>query len=258
MLVANGMTHVGQALYFGGYVPGVVTAILITSPYGWALMRVLARNGIAPRATFGSWSSSAWSCNFRSRCWLWLRLRGRKLRAGRSIRRWLLSAVVLAGVVQELPAQQRLRARALGVVPGMLAPGPSNSITDVSGVKVGQVTVTSGDSVRTGVTAILPHSGNLFLERVPAAVHVGNGFGKLLGTTQVSELGELETPILLTCTLCVWKAADAMVEWMLGQPGMENVRSINPVVGETNDGYELNTAIRSRPITAAQVRQALT
>jgi len=133
-----------------------------------------------------------------------------------------------------------------------------NAITDVAGLLVGQVTVDEADSVRTGITAIRPHSGNLFLERVPAAIVVGNGFGKLLGSTQVNELGELETPILLTCTLCVWKAADAVVEWMLGQQGMQHVRSINPVVGETNDGYELNTAIRSRPITAAQVRQALT
>jgi len=155
-------------------------------------------------------------------------------------------------------AQTRPRARELGVAPGVLPPGALNSITDVTGVLVGQVTVIEGDSVRTGITAILPHSGNLFLQRVPAAVVVGNGFGKLLGTTQVNELGELETPILLTCTLCVWKAADAMVEWLLGQPGMQSVRSINPVVGETNDGYELNMAIRSRPITAAQVRQALT
>ena len=155
-------------------------------------------------------------------------------------------------------AQARPRARELGVAPGIFAPGALNSITDVPGVLVGQVTVIEGDSVRTGVTAILPHSANLFLQRVPAAIVVGNGFGKLLGTTQVNELGELETPILLTCTLCVWKAADAMVEWMLGQPGMQSVRSINPVVGETNDGYELNMAIRSRPITAAQVRQALT
>jgi D-aminopeptidase len=144
------------------------------------------------------------------------------------------------------------------VSPGIFPPGALNSITDVTGVLVGQVTVIEGDSVRTGITAILPHSGNLFLQRVPAAIVVGNGFGKLLGTTQVNELGELETPILLTCTLCVWKAADAMVEWMLGQQGMQNVRSINPVVGETNDGYELNIAIRSRPITAAHVRQALT
>jgi D-aminopeptidase len=158
----------------------------------------------------------------------------------------------------QLDAQARPRARELGVAPGVFSPGPLNAITDVAGVLVGQVTVDEADSVRTGITAILPHAGNLFLQRVPAAIVVGNGFGKLLGSTQVDELGELETPILLTCTLCVWKAADAMVEWMLAQPGMENVRSINPVVGETNDGYELNIAIRSRPVTAAQVRQALT
>jgi D-aminopeptidase len=122
-------------------------------------------------------------------------------------------------------------------------------------VLVGHTTVTDGDSVHTGITAIRAHGGNQFLDRVPAAVHVGNAFGKLVGSTQVKELGELETPILLTCTLCVWKAADAMVEWMLGQPGMERVGSINPVVGETNDGG-LN-AIRSRPIRAEHVRAAL-
>jgi D-aminopeptidase len=151
--------------------------------------------------------------------------------------------------------QQRVRARALGIAPGTLRPGPANSITDVAGVRVGQTTVIQGDSVRTGVTAILPHQGNLFLERVPAAVYVGNGFGKLLGSTQVAELGELETPILLTCTLCVWRAADAMVAYLLEQPGMEEVRSVNPVVGETNDGY-LN-GIRLRPIAADHVRKAL-
>jgi len=153
-------------------------------------------------------------------------------------------------------AQQPARASALGIVPGTLPPGTYNAITDVPGVRVGQTTVRLGDSVRTGVTAILPHGGNPFLDRVPAAIHVGNGFGKLLGVTQVAELGELETPILLTCTLCVWKAADALVGWMLGQPGMADVRSINPVVGETNDGYVLN-AIRSRPITDRDVRAAL-
>jgi D-aminopeptidase len=140
-------------------------------------------------------------------------------------------------------------------VPGALQPGPRNAITDVAGVRVGHATLVAGDSVRTGVTAILPHGGNLFLDRVPAAVHVGNGFGKLLGSTQVNELGELETPILLTCTLCVWKAADALVAWLLEQPGMAGVRSINPLVAETNDG-SLN-AIRSRPISAAEVRAAL-
>jgi len=150
-------------------------------------------------------------------------------------------------------AQQR--ARALGVAPGALTPGPRNAITDVAGVRVGHATLRLGDSVRTGVTAILPHGGNLYLDRVPAAIHVGNGFGKLAGSTQVNELGELESPILLTCTLCVWRAADALVAWMLEQPGMGAIRSINPVVGETNDGF-LN-AIRSRPVGAEQVRAAL-
>jgi D-aminopeptidase len=162
----------------------------------------------------------------------------------------------LMGTAQADPPR-RARARELGVAPGRLQPGASNTITDVAGVRVGQTTVVRGDSVHTGVTAILPHSGNLFDDRVPAAIVVGNGFGKLLGSTQVNELGELETPILLTCTLCVWKAADAMVEYLLEQPGMDEVRSINPVVGETNDGYVLN-AIRRRPITPADVRQALT
>ena len=150
---------------------------------------------------------------------------------------------------------QRARARDLGVRPGVFPPGRYNAITDVAGVRVGHATVNRGDSIRTGVTAILPHDGNAFLDRVPAALHVGNGFGKLLGATQLNELGELETPILLTCTLCVWNAADALVGWMLEQPGMENVRSINPVVAETNDGA-LN-AIRSRPIGAADVRAAI-
>ena len=149
----------------------------------------------------------------------------------------------------------RARARDLGVAPGIFRPGVQNAITDVAGVRVGQVTVVEGDRVRTGVTAILPHDGNPFLDRVPAALHVGNGFGKLLGVSQLRELGELETPILLTCTLCVWKAADAMAEWMLAKPGMEGVGSINPVVGETNDGG-LN-AIRERAIRPEHVRQAL-
>jgi D-aminopeptidase len=157
-----------------------------------------------------------------------------------------------AGLGAQAP---RVRARDLGVAPGIFRPGALNAITDVAGVRVGQVTLNEGDRIRTGVTAILPHAGNLYLERVPAAVVVGNGFGKLAGSTQVAELGELETPILLTCTLCVWKAADAMVEWMLAQPGMERVRSINPLVAETNDGT-LND-IRARPVTAAAVRRAL-
>ena len=168
--------------------------------------------------------------------------------------------LLLAAAFAALPASAqnpgtRVRARALGVAPGIFAPGPLNAITDVNGVRVGQATVVVGDSVRTGVTAILPHGDNPFFSRVPAAVHVGNAFGKLVGATQVKELGELETPILLTCTLCVWRAADAMVTELLALPGMERVQSINPVIGETNDGG-LN-AIRSRPITADVVRAAL-
>jgi D-aminopeptidase len=168
-----------------------------------------------------------------------------------------LIIVLALGVSGSVAAAQesRPRARDLGVVPGVFQTGPRNAITDVAGVRVGQTTIVEGDSVRTGVTAILPHADNPFFERVPAALHVGNGFGKLLGVTQVTELGELETPILLTCTLCVWRAADAMVDWLLARPGMQNVQSINPVVGETNDG-SLN-AIRSRPVRAEHVRQAL-
>ncbi len=164
----------------------------------------------------------------------------------------LLAAVSTAAAAQDAP---RERARDLGVAPGIFATGAHNAITDVTGVRVGQVTLVEGDTVRTGVTAILPHPGNTYLSRVPAAVHVGNGFGKFVGSTQVNELGELETPILLTCTLCVWKAADAMAAWMLERPDMQQVRSLNVVVGETNDGG-LND-IRARPVTADAVRRAL-
>lgn len=149
----------------------------------------------------------------------------------------------------------RPRARELGMEIGIFPTGTHNAITDVEGVRVGHATVWEGEEIRTGVTAILPHSGNIFREKVPGAVVVGNGFGKLLGVTQLQELGEMETPILLTCTLCVWKAADFMVDWLLEQEGMEGVGSINPVVGETNDGG-LND-IRSRPIRAEHVREAL-
>ncbi len=181
------------------------------------------------------------------------------LRSSRSAMRPLLVLVLVTLVshpsLLDAQGSGRMRARAIGVAPGIFRPGSNNAITDVSGVRVGHATVIEGDSVRTGVTAILPHGGNLFQDRVPAALHVGNGFGKLLGATQLSELGELETPILLTCTLCVWRAADALVEWMMEQPGMESVGSINPVVGETNDGA-LN-AIRSRRISREHVRSAI-
>ncbi|HMA21444.1 MAG TPA: P1 family peptidase [Gemmatimonadaceae bacterium] len=173
----------------------------------------------------------------------------------RNRRKCILAFVAAAGFASPAHAQARARARDLGVAPGIFQPGVNNAITDVAGVKVGHATIISGDSIHTGVTAILPHDGNLFFDRVPAAVHIGNAFGKLVGSTQVKELGELETPILLTCTLCVWRAADALVGEMLSLPGMERVASINPVVGETNDG-NLN-AIRSRPVTAADVHTAL-
>lgn len=152
-------------------------------------------------------------------------------------------------------SEQRPRARDIGVIVGVLPPGANNAITDVAGVKIGQTTVVKGDNVRTGVTAIVPHDGNLFQEKVPAAIVVGNGFGKLMGLSQVRELGEIETPILLTSTLNVPKVADALLDWMLALPGNENVRSINPVVGETNDGG-LND-IRSRPVGKDEVFAAL-
>lgn len=168
---------------------------------------------------------------------------------------WLPFAIALLAAQFAHAQEPRVRARDLGIAPGIFAAGANNAITDVEGVRVGHATLREGERIRTGVTAILPHPGNAYLSRVPAAVHVGNGFGKLVGSTQVGELGELETPILLTCTLCVWKAADAMADWMLRKPGMEQVRSINPLVGETNDGG-LND-IRSRPVTADAVRLAL-
>jgi D-aminopeptidase len=166
-----------------------------------------------------------------------------------------VSAFLLLTVGVSAVSAQPTRARAIGLAPGVFAPGPRNAITDVAGVRVGQVTLTDGDSVRSGVTAILPHGGDLFRDRVPAALHVGNGFGKLLGVTQLRELGELETPVVLTCTLCIWQAGDALAQWMLQRPGNASVRSINPVVGETNDGG-LN-ATRLRPGIGAAVVRAL-
>ena len=165
------------------------------------------------------------------------------------------AALGLCSLAASAAEAERVRARALGVAPGIFSPGAHNAITDVPGVRVGQVTLMQGETVRTGVTAILPHGDNLYRSRVPAAVHVGNGYGKFVGLSQVNELGELETPIVLTCTLCVWKAADAVAEWMLAKPEMATVRSLNVVVGETNDGG-LND-IRARPVTAAAVVQAL-
>jgi D-aminopeptidase len=170
----------------------------------------------------------------------------------------LFMTVVLSAIGTRVFAQTetRPRVRDLGVEVGILSPGPLNAITDVAGVKVGQITLIRGDSIRTGVTAILPHGGNLFKEKVPGAVFVGNTFGKLAGSTQVNELGEIETPILLTSTLSVPKVADALVTYMLNLKGNDGAQSVNPLVGETNDGY-LND-IRSRPIAADDVFAAIT
>lgn len=151
--------------------------------------------------------------------------------------------------------QNRPRAREAGVIVGVLPTGPLNAITDVDGVLVGHTTIIRGDNIRTGVTAILPHGGNLFSEKVPGAVFVGNGFGKLAGSTQVNELGEIETPILLTSTLSVPRVADFLMDYMLALPGNENVQSINPLIAETNDGY-LND-IRGRHISRDDVFSAI-
>ncbi len=158
-------------------------------------------------------------------------------------------------LVTPLHAEDRPRLRELGVTIGTLPAGPLDAITDVAGVRVGHTTIVRGENVRTGVTAVLPHGGNLFQEKVPGAVYVGNGFGKIAGTTQVEELGEIETPILLTSTLAVPRVADAVIDYMLALPGNEEVRSINPLVAETNDG-RLND-IRSRPITRDDVLHAI-
>jgi len=131
-------------------------------------------------------------------------------------------------------AQERPRARDVGLVVGIFPAGELNTITDVAGVKVGHSTIIEGDDIRTGVTAIIPGRGNLYTHPIPAWIHVGNGYGKLVGETQVREFGEIETPILLTCTLCVWSAANGLKEWVYEQPGMGE-HTVNPVVGETND-----------------------
>jgi D-aminopeptidase len=143
-------------------------------------------------------------------------------------------------------SEARVRARDIGVAPGTLATGPLNAITDVAGVRVGQVTRVEGESVRTGVTAILPHPGNVFQDKVPGAVSVANGFGKMTALSQIRELGEIETPIVLTNTLSVPQGADGLIEWTLAQGGNERVRSVNAVVGETNDG-NLNDIRRPSP-----------
>jgi D-aminopeptidase len=164
----------------------------------------------------------------------------------------LLLTPVLA---QNKAVNPRSRASDLGIKVGILPRGALNAITDVDGVEVGHTTIVRGENLHTGVTAILPHGGNLYRERVPAAIFVGNGFGKLTGTTQVEEMGEIETPILLTSTTSVPRVADALISYMLALPGNEDVLSINPVVGETNDGYLSD--IRGRHITPEDVFAAI-
>jgi D-aminopeptidase len=161
-----------------------------------------------------------------------------------------LSASLMFGQTETRP-----RARDIGVEVGVLPPGPLNAITDVAGVKVGQTTLIRGDNIRTGVTAIMPHGGNLYKERVPGAIFLGNAYGKLAGSTQVNEMGEIETPILLTATDSVPRVADAVITYTFNLKGNENVLSVNPVVGETNDGYLSD--IRSRPITSEDVFAAI-
>jgi D-aminopeptidase len=155
----------------------------------------------------------------------------------------------------ETESSPRCRFRALGLAPGILPPGKLNAINDVSGVRVGHFTLIEGDDIRTGATAILPHGGNLFQEKSPAGMAVGNGFGKLMGSTQLVELGEIETPIVLTNTLATPRAADAILDWTLSQSGNENVASINAVVGETNDGWLNN--IRRRRLDVEHIRAAI-
>lgn len=174
----------------------------------------------------------------------------RDLIVGASVAAATLSA---QGSMAATPA--RPRARDLGLAPGIFRPGPLNAITDVAGVRVGHVTLNQGASVRTGVTAIAAHGGNLFQDKVPAGFAQGNGFGKLAGSTQIIELGEIESPIILTNTLSVAEGMAGAVEWTLAQPGNEQVRSVNAVVGETNDGY-LND-IRGRHVTIQHVKDAI-
>ncbi len=173
----------------------------------------------------------------------------------KSLNMRFLSVIILVLATAPILAQNRGRVREFGITIGVLPTGPLNAITDVKGVSVGHTTLNSGASVRTGVTAVFPHDKNIFLQKVPAAFFSGNGFGKLTGSTQVEELGNLETPIVLTNTLGVAEAMGAVVAYTLQQPGNELVQSVNVVVGETNDGYLSD--IRSRPITKDHVLDAL-
>lgn len=167
----------------------------------------------------------------------------------------LITLIILVNIAFNIQAQERLRARALGIEPGILTPGHFNAITDVKGVAVGQKTLIVGDSIRTGVTVIMPHRGNMFQEKVPAAVFVGNGFGKAIGTTQIVELGNIETPIALTNTLNAFIVTNGLIDYTLSIPENASARSVNPVVGETNDGW-LND-IRGRHVTSSDVIEAI-
>ena len=168
----------------------------------------------------------------------------------------VLVLIAMLTMQTQTPQLSRPRARDLGIAPGVIEPGPLNAITDVAGVLVGHTTIVQGDNVRTGVTAVLPHHGNLFREKVAGAVFVGNAFGKLAGSTQVDELGTIESPIVLTNTLSVGVAIDAIVRWTIGQSGNDTVRSVNALVGETNDG-SLND-IRGLHVTREHVTAAIT
>lgn len=172
------------------------------------------------------------------------------------MRKLVWCVTVVLGVGQMSAQEVRPRARELGVAPGVFEPGPKNAITDVAGVSVGHTTLIQGDNIRTGVTVVVPHPGNLFQDKVPGAVFVGNAFGKLAGSTQVDELGTIETPIGLTNTLSVAAVMDGLVRWTLDQPGNDTVRSVNALVGETNDGG-LND-IRGQHVRPQHVIEALT
>ena len=182
-------------------------------------------------------------------------LLSRTLKSFAALSLLILSGAVFAQTMLTETKNSRPRAREIGLKIGVLPTGALNAITDVAGVRVGHATVFRGENVRTGVTAVLPHGGNLFAEKVPGAVFVGNGFGKLMGSTQVNELGEIETPILLTSTLSVPRTADFLLDYMLALPGNEAAQSVNPLVAETNDGF-LND-IRGRHISKADVFAAI-
>lgn len=178
----------------------------------------------------------------------------RKGKATKNICLALLAIAAINGQLCAADDQARPRARDVGVVVGIFPTGTHNAITDVAGVQVGHTTIIEGDDIRTGVTAIIPAPGNLYTHPIPAWIHVGNGYGKILGTTQSQEFGEIETPILLTCTLCIWKAADALREWTYLQPGMGE-HTVNPVVGEINDSVVND--MWAQPVTREHVFSAL-